>query len=180
MTESAEKAVSANLGHNQNRAPYTGCRGSPIMWAVSPGEPVEGSVSGAGRCWRTRTGIWLAHIPVTLGEVQKRHKGLPCRQEEGLQVWVGRVALQVRRKDQSTGRLLPCSRLHWSSLSRHLRRPAPHTALFVPVPHLPPWLPSRPRGQPRDLSVLSQAWEPWPKRVGKHLPLETQRPGNSH
>lgn len=78
----------------------------------------------------------MAHIPVTLGEVQKRHKGFPCRQEEGLQVWVGGFALQVRRKDQSTGRLLPCSRLHWSSLSRHLRRPAPHTAL-CPCPTSP-------------------------------------------
>lgn len=31
MTESAEKPVSASLGHKQNRAPYRGCLGGAIM-----------------------------------------------------------------------------------------------------------------------------------------------------
>lgn len=28
--------------------------------------------------------------------------------------------------------------------------------------------------------MLSEAREPWPKGVGKNLPLEVQHPGNSH
>lgn len=109
---------------------------------------------------------------MTLGEVQKRRKGLSCTREEGS--GFGLNDCHCKFIDKTRAQAASLLAVTFTDDHSHGTFPARH--LSVSVPHLPPWPESCPTWQPRGLSMLSRAWEPCPKGDGKEFPSGNTAP----